>query len=61
MILKLLHAGRADGYICMQKQIGTFLQFFVGNTSDGTEGTIWTNERKVVDIQKLIWSFLPVT
>lgn len=36
---------RADGYICMQKQIGIFLQPFVGNTSDGTEEIILTHER----------------
>jgi len=35
----------ADGYICVQKQIGTFLQLFVGNTSDGTEEIIWPHER----------------
>lgn len=31
--------------MCMQKQIVTFLHLFVGNTSDGTEETIWTHER----------------
>jgi hypothetical protein len=29
----------------MQKQIGTFLGLFVGNTSDGIEETICTHER----------------
>jgi len=44
----------------MQKQIGTFLQFFVGNISDGTEETNGYM-REVVDIQKLLWSFVAVT
>jgi hypothetical protein len=29
----------------MHAKIGTFLQLFVGNTSDGTEETIWMHER----------------
>lgn len=36
----------ADGYMCVQKQIGTFLQLFVGNTSDDTEETMWTHKRR---------------
>ena len=35
----------ADGYICMQKQIGSFLELFGGSTSNGTEETILTHER----------------
>jgi hypothetical protein len=44
----------------MQKQIGTFLQLFVGNISDGIE-EINGYMREVVDIQKLLRSFVAVT
>jgi hypothetical protein len=37
--------GGADGYIHMHKQIGTILQLFAGNTENGTEEKMWTNER----------------
>ena len=49
-----------DGYICTQEQISSFLQLFGGNTSNGTEETIWTHER-IIDIQKLMWSFVRIT
>jgi hypothetical protein len=35
----------ADGCICLQKQIVTFIQLFVGNMSHGREETIWPHER----------------